>query len=66
MVTVEVVPVFSSLCSSIDPPWSSRRHILGLIIGRADLFISFKQEPEKAMSAILTSAEASTRVSATI
>ena len=33
------------------------RHILGLIIGRADLFISFKQEPEKAMSAILTSAE---------
>ncbi len=33
------------------------RHILGLIIGRADLYISFKKEPEQAMSAILASAE---------
>ncbi len=33
------------------------RHILGLIIGRADLFLNFGKEPERAMSAILASAE---------
>ena len=35
----------------------SMRHTLGLIIGRADLFLSYAQEPEKAMAAILAAAE---------
>lgn len=35
----------------------SMRHILGLIIGRADAYLSFHKDPDKAMESILETAE---------
>ena len=35
----------------------SMRHILGLIIGRADAYLSFHRDPDKAMESILATAE---------